>query len=292
MGINKTLSVFALACSVFSSVSFAEKYQFAGMVGVSKDTLEIPSYFPDADLELQNDFVLLGVKAYAQAVDTKKGPLAEAEFLSKSSFMSMLAMSAESEATLESDSFSQTFEGPSLSAVLFGGRLVRPHAGRAMIFEGHIGAGDIKSMGFGMGTYLTDSQTVKFNYDQDEVDDTEMETNTLSVELKGVQNLNNGTFVAADLTVARQTEDADNNSGDNDVTNFFTTSADYYFNRQLSVGATVGIFTGDSDGKIFGIQGSFFPVESVGINAYFTKQSEDDFDVSEQVLGLELEVRI
>lgn len=292
MGINKTLSVFALACSVFSSVSFAEKYQFAGNLGVLQQTLEIPSYFPDADLEINNDVVLLGIKAYREAVDTKKGPLAEAEFLSKSSFFAVQAMSVESEVTIESNSFGQTFEGPSLSAVLFGGRLVQPNAGQSMIFEGFLGAGDIKRIGFGAGAYLTDSQTVVASYERSEVEDDDVETGTLSVELKGVQNLNNGTFVAADLTVARQSEDADGNSGDNDVTNFFTTSADYYFSRQLSAGLTVGIFNGDNDGKVFGVQGSFFPVESLGISAYFTKQSDDDFDVSEQVLGLEVEVRI
>jgi len=287
VGINKTLSVFALACSVFSSVSFAEKYQFAGNLGVLQQTLEIPSYFPDADLEINDDVVLLGIKAYREAVDTKKGPLAEAEFLSKSSFFAVQAMSVDSEVTIESNSFGQTFEGPSLSAVLFGGRLVQPNAGQSMIFEGFLGAGDIKRIGFGAGAYLTDSQTVVASYERSEVEDDDAETGTLSVELKGVQNLNNGTFIAADLTVARQDEESSDS-----VTNFFTTSADYYFNRQLSVGATVGIFTGDSDGKVFGIQGSFFPVESVGINAFLSEQKEDDFDISEQVLGLELEVRI
>lgn len=194
------------------------------------------------------DIYRLGGEFYFNNVEANSGPLKEAAFLEKAS------------------SVRATYEDlDTVDGIILGGRFVAP--GSNMLLEAEVNTGDLDGWNLGAGVYIDDNSTVIARYT--EVNDT---TDGFGIEYKNVMNLNSGAYL--NLEGSAEYEE---NDFDQDVTTFFV-SGEYFFNKMASVGAGVGVQTGDLDATIFALNGAMFFTENFALEATLAQQEFDDFD--------------
>lgn len=229
-----------------SSVAFAQDYQF--QVGAA--------YMMGDDEGTDVDGFALNGQFHFEKVDTSKGPLGEAAFLDKSSYVDLTWM------TLEADVSGADSE----DTILLGGRFVTD---QNLIVEAGYGDvdGDETIINLGVGTYLNDNTDVVVTYQNfDEAD-----YSSLSVDSHSVKKLSGEASLAYDLGLAYV--DANDESGYQ-----LSAGADYYLNKALSFGASLSLLSIDEyDESTLGLNATYFatPVLELGLDYASSGQDAD-----------------
>ncbi|GAA4097040.1 putative porin [Zhongshania borealis] len=215
----------------------------------------------------------IGGEFHFDKVDTSKGPLAEASFLDKSSFVDFAFLSVEPDVAGADD----------VDTTNIGGRFV---TATNLIIEANwstvdTGNSDSDSIRVGVGTYLNDNTDVVVSYTSE--DDNNADVDYLDVAFHGVNPLNQGTSVAYDVAVGYI--DTDNDSGYQ-----IAVGGTYYFNTMFGLGLNAGIVdVGDSSSDTISLDASFFPNPQVEIFASIFDSSievnNNDADADGILLG-------
>lgn len=253
---KKTLLATAIAV-LSSSAVYAQDYQF-----------EVSGAYINGD---QNGFNYdydgygLNAQLHLDKVDTSKGPLNEAAFLDKSSFVDL------SWSTIDPD----VSGADSIDTVNVGGRFV---TGQNIIIEANYtdfddDSGMNSAIKVGVGTYINDTMDVVASYQSDDSDDDDSDSYTFSADLHGLQKLEGETSVAFDAGLAYTDQDGESAYG-------IGAGADYYLNNALSIGAGVAFLTADDyDESTIDIRANYFvtPIARVGV-AYVSQGQDADGD--------------
>ena len=238
-----------------SSVATAQDYQF-----------EVGAGYVDGDMAgVDYDGFGLNARAHLDRVDTTKGPLNEAAFLDKSSFVDLTW------ATFEYDvpgSFSVDTIGLSGRFVTKGNVIVEASYSD---IDSDV-TGDETVISLGVGTYINENTDVVVSYeDYDEAD-----RSSLSVDAHGVNKLEGETSLAFDLGLAYL--DISDESGYG-----ISAGADYYVDKALSFGAGASLMSVDNyDESSIDVRANYFvtPVVRLGLS-YMTLGQDADGDAIE-----------
>jgi hypothetical protein len=193
----------------------------------------------------------VGGEFHFDKVDTSKGPLAEASFLDKSSFISFNFLSVEPDVSGADD----------IETTSIGGRFV---TASNLIIEADwstvdTGLADVDTIRVGVGTYINDTTDVVVSYSTE--DDDNADVDYLDVTLHGVNALNQGASVGYDVAVGYV--DTDDDSGYQ-----ISVGGTYYFNNMFGLGLSSGITdVGDVSSDVISLDASFFPSEQVELYA-------------------------
>jgi hypothetical protein len=227
-------------------------------------------YTSGEEAGVDNDGFGVGGEFHFDKVDTSKGPLAEASFLDKSSFVDFSFRSVESD-------FSGAEEEETTS---IGGRFV---TGSNLIIEANWnteddGISDTDTIRVGVGTYINDTTDVVVSYSTE--DDDNADKDHLDVTLHGVNALNQGASVGYDVAVGYV--DTDDDSGYQ-----ISVGGTYYFSNMFGLGLNAGITdVGDTSSDTISLDASFFPVEQVKIYASIFDKSEETNSVDTDSDGM------
>lgn len=253
---KKTLLATAIAV-LSSSAVYAQDYQF-----------EVGANYANGD-NGTNDYDGYGLNAqlHLDKVDTSKGPLNEAAFLDKSSFVDL------SWSTIDPD----VSGADSIDTVNVGGRFVTD---KNIIIEASYLDSDEEddsklnsAIKVGVGTYINDTMDVVASYQSNDADNNDYDSYTFSADLHGLQKLEGETSVAYDAGLAYTDQDGESAYG-------ISAGADYYLNNALSIGAGVAYLTADDyDESIIDIRADYFvtPIARVGV-AYVSQGQDADGD--------------
>jgi len=195
---------------------------------------------------------------YLKPVLTTNGdPLEELAFLQKASWGSagLIDIDEDSRSTVEDS-----------TSAIFSGRYVLP--GTSYFSETSFQIGDTDSIKIGLGHYLDDKTTVQGNYEVDG------DFNAITASFKRVMSLPSTNIVSLDTSVSRQEFNKD------DSFLALDGEAQYYLNRELSIGTNLGFAIGDLDGYTYGIHGKFFFTEQFSVSASYSF-SDLEFDGQE-----------
>jgi len=204
----KKLAYIVAAGAIISTSAVADDYQAEiGLVYGTIDTEVDLGPFGSGSVDA-NTAMLFG-EVYFDKVDTSKGPLAEASFLSKSS--GLMASYTDIE-NVDDNSWG------------LGGRFV---FGEDYIIEADYSSdGDIDSYGIGFGKYLSDNTDVVVSYgSSDDLD-------ALNADMHSVVSLSGTSSLAYSLGIAYLKASDESGYGlSGDLT--------YYFNNNFGIGASV-----------------------------------------------------
>ena len=199
----------------------------------------------------------VGGEFHFDKVDTSNGPLAEASFLDKSSFVDFSFLSVEPDFPGADD----------IESTSIGGRFV---TGSNLIIEADwatvdTGASDVDTIRVGVGTYINDTTDVVVSYSTE--DDDNADVDYLDVSLHGVNALNQGASVGYDVAIGYI--DTDDDSGYQ-----ISVGGTYYFNNMFGLGLSASIAdVGDTSSDGISLDASFFPSEQVEIYASIFDES-------------------
>ena len=227
-----------------SSVVYAQDYQFE--IGAQYNAGELAGF----------DFDGYGLNAqlHLDKVDTSKGPLNEAAFLDKSSFLNL----AWSTVTVD-----LIFDDKTADETSIGGRFV---TGSNIIIEADYADQEDDSVySVGAGAYIGESMDVVATYTAaDKADDS-----AFVVNLHGLSPLKGETAVAFDLGLA-YLDDGD------DAAYGISGGADYYLNNALSIGAGAEFVSYDNaDTSEISVRADYFVTPIVRLGAAFTTLGQD-----------------
>ena len=201
----------------------------------------------------------VGGEFHFDKVDTSKGPLAEASFLDKSSFVDFSFLSIEPDFAGADD----------IETTNIGGRFV---TGGNLIIEADwstvdTGLTDVDTIRVGVGPYINDPTDVVVSYSTE--DDDNADVDYLDVTLHGVSALNQGASVGYDVAVGYV--DTDDDSGYQ-----ISVGGTYYFNNMFGLGLSAGITdVGDVSSDVISLDASFFPSEQVELYASIFDESTE-----------------
>ena len=222
-----------------SSVAYAQDYQ-----------VEIGAAYVDGDARGADfDGIGLSAELHLDKVNTKKGPLNEAAFLDKSSFVNLIWAE-----------FSDT--------ITLGGRYVAPEN---IIVEASYSDidGDEKVINLGVVTYLNDNMDAVVSFtNYDEADHSE-----LAVDAHGLRKLDGTRSLAYDLGLSYLDVGSESGIG-------LRGGADYYLNKAISFGAGLSLErVDDYKESTIDIRANYFvtPIVVVGL-AYETVGQDGDGD--------------
>ena len=239
-----------------SSVATAQDYQF-----------EVGAGYVNGDMfGVDYDGFGINARGHLDRVDTTKGPLNEAAFLDKSSFVNLAW------ATIDPDTSSSN----SLDAFDLSGRFV---TGKNLIIEAGYQDGeglfngipfDDTIISVGVGTYLEDNMAAVITYQT--FDDAD--TNSLSANLHGINTLEGETSLAYDLGLGYIIDDGADDSG-----YIISAGADYYLDKALSFGAGIQLMSATIDVSTIDVRANYFvtPVVRLGLG-YVTYGQDGDGD--------------
>lgn len=229
-----------------SSVATAQDYQFEVGVG----------YVDGDNGGLDYDGYGINARAHLDKVDTSKGPLNEAAFLDKSSFIDLTWATAEAD-----------FPGAeSIDTIGLSGRFVTE--GNVIIEAAYVDIdGDETIMNIGAGTYLNDNMDVVFSYQTyDESDE-----NSLNGRLHAINALEGETSLAYDLGLTYILDD-----GFDESAYGISAGADYYLNKALSFGAGLSLVKYDNgDTSAFDVRANYFVTPVIGLGLSYTTLGQD-----------------
>ncbi|MFQ3200632.1 MAG: hypothetical protein ACI9SK_001359 [Zhongshania sp.] len=226
---------------------------------------EVGGVYTDGEIANTN-FDGLGVvgEFHFDKVDTSKGPLAEANFLDKSSFVNFAFLSLEPDLPNAND----------IDATNVGGRFVTT---TNIIIEADFstldaGNNDTDTIRLGVGTYLNDNSDVVVSYSSEE-DDNNNDVDYLNLDFHGVNPLNQGASVAYDVNLGYI--DTDTDSGYQ-----IAVGGTYYFNSMFGLGLNAGIAdVGDISSDEVSVEASFFPTEQVSLFVMISDGSQETNNV-------------
>lgn len=209
---------------------------------------EVGGVYTDGEIS-SVDYDGLGVAGefHFDKVDTSKGPLAEASFLDKSSFVNFSFISIEPDVANADD----------VDTTNIGGRFVTANN---IIIEADwatvdAGNDDDDTIRVGVGTYLNDNTDVVVSYSTDD------DTDVLDATFHGLNSLSQGASVGYDVTVAYI--DTDDDSGYQ-----IGVGGTYYFNNMFGLGLNAEVLdVGDYSSDQIGVSANFFPNEQVELFA-------------------------
>lgn len=236
----------AAIAAIASTGAFAEDYQF-----------EIGAGYETGD---QSDVDYDGFGFYGEfhfdTVDTSKGPLNEAAFLDKSSFVRLDYSTGEADVP-NAESEDET----ALSA-----RVVTDS--NLIVEAGYTDEnGDNTILGIGVGTYLSDTMDVVVTYSTGD----ESEEDRLSAELHNVSDLGGGAAFSYDVGVAYIDDGLTEETGHS-----LWLGGDYYFNNAVSVGASFQTTSiNDGDESVITIGVDYFVAPSIRLSADYKTLGQD-----------------
>ena len=268
------------------------------------------SFSPDKD----EDSTSFSGAYYFTDVETNRGPLSVAAFMSRSSNISALYSDGE----VEVDRTQITFSGPapslfgsisSYGAPILDATFVTPkyeiemeeyfvsgqyiHVESGWVIEASYGYSeedsdlgiDIEqdSYGLGVGKYIAKNTRLMLDYVHVETDidvgaiDSSSDAELVNLGLFHVQELGNDTYYDVSLDIAHIDPD------DGDDSQVYSASATYYFTSYIGLGVGISHNDGDDiDTTIYGISGEWFITEKFSINLSYDR-AEIDYSYSNGV---------
>jgi opacity protein-like surface antigen len=240
----KKLILGTVIAALTTAGAYAEDYQF-----------ELGAAYITGDLSgVDYDGFGFSGEAHFDKVDTSKGPLNEAAFLDKSSFVVARWL------TLEAD-----FPGAEAADnIALEGRFV---VGSDWIIEADFNDldGDETILGVGIGRYLNDTTDLVVSYEQyDEAD-----SSSLGADIHSLHSLTGGTALAYDAGIS-YLDSGDENGYE------LRGGVDYYFNKSVSVGAGLSLASIDEeDVSTLGLRVNYFVAPSIKLSAEVESLGQD-----------------
>ncbi|MDX2348875.1 MAG: porin [Porticoccus sp.] len=297
---KKTPLVVAL---LSSAVAFpVHAYQFEVEIGYTdSETDNDSNFWPDED----SDSVDVGGIYYFSDVETNKGPLSVAAFMSRTSNISAFYSDGETEV----DAQDITVSGSSSFFAAYGASLLGAfsvvipeyeidteeyfvngqyiHAESGWLIEASYGYSeedsdlgiDIEqdSYGVGVGKYIAKNTRLMLDYVYTETDidvgvaDTSTDSDVVNLGLFHVQELGSGTFYDASVDVAYLDSD------DGDDAQAYSVSTTYYFSPSVGVGVNLSHIDGDDiDTTSYGVSGEWFITDNFSIDVSYLRSKVDD----------------
>lgn len=234
----------ALAVSALAvSPVFASDYQ--AEVGFNYGTI-------DADGGDSLRTASLFGEVFFAPVDTSKGALNEASFLSKSSGLHATYTDIE-----DADDNSWNL----------GGRFV---FGQDYIIEADVvSIGDSNTIGIGFGKYLTDTTDLVFSYASNDDD----ETDALAADLHSVVGLSAGASLAYSLNLGRVSVDDESGMA-------FGGDLTYYFNKNAGIGFSMSRQSvNDIDTNTWGLFADWFVTDNLDLRLDYGNTDVEGFEI-------------
>ena len=273
----KKLVLSASITALLSANTFAQDYQFEGSLFYSFSDLD--------DAGLETDAIGIEGIAHFGIVDTTKGPLREAAFLDKSSFVSF------GYSTLETD-IDNTFFEIDTDVIDLGARIVYSDVIVELSYsdieaESNGVDADDYIFSVGVGYYLDASNELIFSYGESD----ETDLSFFSVAAHGLFALEDQSAIAYDISYTFTQDDLTDND-----TAAFEFGGDYYFNKATSVGVNYVFSSTDVDAfgqdtietHDFTLNAAYFVTPNVFVEAFISEQIEDNEGTA---YGLEAGVR-
>lgn len=205
-----------------------------------------------------NDFdgFALNAEVHLDKVNTGKGPLNEAAFLDKSSFVGLSWLTEDFD------------KGGSNDTVSLDGRFVTQD--NVIIEAGFTDFENGEDFSLGLGMYLNETQDVVLTYQTFEHDHNKNEDkSSLGVDLHGVNPLNNTAALAYDFGLSVLDWDGDTGYE-------VSAGAEYYLDRMLSFSASLAFLDVDNyDESTFQVGVNYFVTPVVRIGADFITVGQD-----------------
>jgi hypothetical protein len=267
---DSIMKKYALAAAVALSVS--------GLASAGEYQFEVNGLYNESEMgRVDIDTWGIGGTFYLEAVNDSKGPLAEAAFLNKASFIN----AGYSDTEIKSRGLGKV-DG---DAFVIGGEYVIPEGNfilGASYSNGDIDGLDIKSYGLTVGKYLNDNTSLRFNYINDDDDLSDTDTDTFELKLHHLTgDINNGMQIGVDASIGYA--DTDSRAGDYDAW-AFGVGADLYLTRQFSLGAGVQVIAGDKEAKGDGydLRAQYFFMPQFAVSLSYSEldldSAPDDFE--------------
>lgn len=251
---KKTALSLAVACAFGASSALANGYQFE--VDAGYDRTKISGFSGDA--------VHATGRYYLDAVDNSQGPLGEAAFLNKATFLEA--------------GYGYLFEDQDGDVFSVGGEYVS--AGQGFILGASYawlddGSYDEEAFSVTVGKYLTDTTTVRLSYAEVDFDDL-WDSEALAASVRHLTgDLGNGMQLAVEGTLARLENDYGRLG--TDKATLMDVSSDLYLTREFSVGAGYQYVNGDSalDADGFNVRARYFILPQLAVNAQYGQFNPD-----------------
>ncbi len=257
---KKTTLSLAVACAMGLSAA-ANAYQFEVNAGFDRSQIS----------NLDDDAWSIDGTMYLAPVDNSQGPLAEAAFLSKASFITLGYSYLDGDIAYDGDRYSiggeYVVEGSNL---ILGARYTRFSLDGTDVFD----AGNGNVYALTLGTYLNDMTTLRLNYEHQDWSDADI--NDISVSARHLMaDMGNGMQVAVEGSLGWFEIDPDGTGSDSAWT--AGVGADLYLNRQFSVGAGVDFAHGDNDVEGYGwdIRAQYFFAPEFAVNVAYGELNPD-----------------
>lgn len=263
------------ALALSPATVFADyQFELGGSYGQSDTTTTTKTHSPvfvggtvvfTDRFKLGSDSYQLGGRLHFDTVATDRGPLAEAGFLSQSSFVDVRYTSVEPD--------DSTFEDSDLYRIA--GRFV---SDGALIVEmdyldTHVGEQTDNDIRAGIGGYLNESTDLVISYQTSTDSDNDLEI--VDAKLHGLAQLSGNNHLGYDVSVAYIDTGDDQGYG-------FAAGASYYFSPRVGLGLNASLEEVDEqESHGVGAMLSFFPAENIRLAALWFDQSTDVNDFIE-----------
>jgi hypothetical protein len=299
--------IIPLVVALFSSVLIlpAYAYQFEIEADYSDSETDFDgSSSPDIDA----DSISISGTYYFNNVETNKGPLNVASFLSRTSNISAFYSDGETEI----DATQVTFTGPAPIGGIYGygapilgftysipkyeidteeyvvsGQYIHAKSGWLIgalygYLEEDSDLGiDLEqdSYGIGIGKYIAQYTRLMLDYIHTETDvdtssgNASSDSDAVNIGLFHVQELGRGTYYDASIDIAYLDSD------DGDDAHAYSASTTYYFSPHVGVGINLSHIDGDNiDSTSYGVSGEWFITDNFAVNVNYVRSNIDDSD--------------
>lgn len=221
----------------------------------------------------------VGGKYHLKPVVTDNKPLAEAAFITKSSWLG--AALYDEELTIDAPGKDTKVD---IDGVIFNGHYVMPHASKQhdqYLIGAEISTGDIDGVHLYGGLYLNRhikyDSTLLLSFTHTDADGDTFNLNAIGAHFKMLRPYEGRVF---NIEGSIEFIDQDGTTAN------FQAEVDYYFNPTTSLGGLFGIALGDADGFRTGIRAQHFVTEQLSFYGTATVANLDDEDVKTLDLGV------
>jgi hypothetical protein len=209
---------------------------------------------------------------YFEAVDSSKGPYAEAAFLSRASSLFIDYSHEQNKPAAGGDTTDDTVSYGA-HIVLDGGWIVDVEGGDGEAFG-------ISADGYsiGGGLYLDDNSTLTLHYTELEADDIDADIEAVSLSYKRIGELEGGSYYNVETVLSHiDSEVNDDEYADIDM------AGDIYIDKHFSVGLTLGYADSEEEETRYGVRTQFFFSDKLGISFAYEEVDVDNEDDNEEV---------
>lgn len=217
------------------------------------------------------------------AVDTSRGPLALAPFLSRAS--SLEAGYGRFEAS-DSDTDIDRWNLGGRFVIAEG--LVLEASYEESEFDGDFNAIDVERARLGAGYYLGQDSQLMLSYTDEDADFAESER--WAIDITHVQHLENGMTWSVNALYGWVT--GDSVGADNDGSDILL-AGEWFFRDDISVGADLEFVDRDLTGDLFAwtVQGTWFVTEKISLNLAYRNEDFDQLDADADAVEFEARYR-